>query len=306
MILIGENIHIISPVIRTALLERNESVILSLLDKQKAMDFADLNVGPAKGELSGIMPWLCDITEKNSTLGVSLDTTNAEEMAAGLMCLKNPSKAFINSTSNDAVRFEKMTDLALEFKSNLVALTLCKDRGIPKTADGRLEIAFEMYENALAKGIAADKLYFDPLVLPVSVDQPQGLEVLATIKMIKESFDPPVKTVIGLSNISNGSPSNLRPLINKVFGVLAFGAGLDAVIADAGDAELIRIFKMIESGVPEKTSDSLYLSLVENMSNFPDFDNIEYDAEDVEQSAVMKTVDIIFNRKIYSHSFTLI
>lgn len=306
MILIGENIHIISPVIRTALLERNESVILSLLDKQKAMDFADLNVGPAKGELSGIMPWLCDITEKNSTLGVSLDTTNAEEMAAGLMCLKNPSKAFINSTSNDAVRFEKMTDLALEFGSNLVALTLCKDRGIPKTADGRLEIAFEMYENALAKGIAADKLYFDPLVLPVSVDQPQGLEVLATIKMIKESFDPPVKTVIGLSNISNGSPSNLRPLINRVFGVLAFGAGLDAVIADAGDAELIRIFKMIESGVPEKTSDSLYLSLVENMSNFPDFDNIEYDAEDVEQSAVMKTVDIIFNRKIYSHSFTLI
>ena len=306
MILIGENIHIISPVIRTALLERNESVILSLLDKQKAMDFADLNVGPAKGELSGIMPWLCDITEKNSTLGVSLDTTNAEEMAAGLMCLKNPSKAFINSTSNDAVRFEKMTDLALEFKSNLVALTLCKDRGIPKTADGRLEIAFEMYENALAKGIAANKLYFDPLVLPVSVDQPQGLEVLATIKMIKESFDPPVKTVIGLSNISNGSPSNLRPLINRVFGVLAFGAGLDAVIADAGDAELIRIFKMIESGVPEKTSDSLYLSLVENMSNFPDFDNIEYDAEDVEQSAVMKTVDIIFNRKIYSHSFTLI
>lgn len=306
MILIGENIHIISPVIRTALLERNESVILSLLDKQKAMDFADLNVGPAKGELAGIMPWLCDITEKNSTLGVSLDTTNAEEMAAGLMCLKNPSNAFINSTSNDAVRFEKMTDLALEFKSNLVALTLCKDRGIPKTADGRLEIAFEMYENALAKGIAADKLYFDPLVLPVSVDQPQGLEVLATIKMIKESFDPPVKTVIGLSNISNGSPSNLRPLINRVFGVLAFGAGLDAVIADAGDAELIRIFKMIESGVPEKTSDSLYLSLVENMSNFPDFDNIEYDAEDVEQSAVMKTVDIIFNRKIYSHSFTLI
>ena len=306
MILIGENIHIISPVIRTALLERNESVILSLLDKQKAMDFADLNVGPAKGELSGIMPWLCDITEKNSILGVSLDTTNAEEMAAGLMCLKNPSKAFINSTSNDAVRFEKMTDLALEFGSNLVALTLCKDRGIPKTADGRLEIAFEMYENALAKGIAADKLYFDPLVLPVSVDQPQGLEVLATIKMIKESFDPPVKTVIGLSNISNGSPSNLRPLINRVFGVLAFGAGLDAVIADAGDAELIRIFKMIESGVPEKTSDSLYLSLVENMSNFPDFDNIEYDAEDVEQSAVMKTVDIIFNRKIYSHSFTLI
>ena len=80
MILIGENIHIISPVIRTALLERNESVILSLLDKQKAMDFADLNVGPAKGEFSGILTWLAGVVEEESGLNISFDTTNADEM----------------------------------------------------------------------------------------------------------------------------------------------------------------------------------------------------------------------------------
>lgn len=306
MILIGENIHIISPKIREALLSRDEGVILTILDKQKNMDYADLNVGPAKGDLKGIVPWLCKLLERHSDLGISIDTTNSDEMAAGLLSVKNPAKTFINSTSNDEIRFEKMTDLALEFQSNLIELILSKETGIPKTADGRLEIAFEMYENSVAKGINSEKIFFDPLVLPVSVDQSQGLEVLGTIKMIKESFDPPVKTVIGLSNISNGSPAELRPLINRVFGVLAYGAGLDAVIADAGDAELIRIFKMLEKGIPEKSVDDLYLALVKQMSDFPDYSVPEYDLNDDEMCKIIKAAEIIFNRKIYSHSFTLI
>ena len=306
MILIGENIHIISPKIREALLARDEGVIVSVLDKQKNMDYADLNVGPAKGDLKGIVPWLCKLLERHSDLGISIDTTNADEIAAGLLSVKNPAKTFINSTSNDEIRFEKMTDLALEFQSNLIELTLSKETGIPKTADGRLEIAFEMYENSVAKGINSEKIFFDPLVLPVSVDQSQGLEVLGTIKMIKESFDPPVKTVIGLSNISNGSPTGLRPLINRVFGVLAYGAGLDAVIADGGDDELVRILRMLEKNTPEKETDLLYLSLAEQMSEFPDFEVPDYDRNNDEQCKIMKTAEIIFNRKIYSHSFTLI
>ena len=306
MILIGENIHIISPKIREALLARDEGVILSVLDKQKNMDYADLNAGPAKGELKGVIPWLCDITEKHSKLGISIDTTNADEMASGLMRVRKPEEVFVNSTGNDEVRFEKITDLALEFQSRLIELTLSKETGIPKTADGRLEIAFEMYENSLAKGINPEKIFFDPLVLPVSVDQSQGVEALGTIKMIKESFDPPVKTVIGLSNISNGSPTGLRPLINRVFGVLAYGAGLDAVIADGGDDELVRILRMLEKNTPEKETDLLYLSLAEQMSEFPDFEVPDYDRNNDEQCKIIKTAEIIFNRKIYSHSFTLI
>lgn len=306
MILIGENIHIISPYVREALLNKNESIILTLLDKQKNMDFVDLNVGPARGDLKGVMSWLTEIVMTHSEIGISFDTTNSDEMFSGLMKFNRPEKSFINSTSNDIERFEKMTDLALEFGSNLIALTLSKDTGIPKAADGRLEIAFEMYENALAKGINPDKLFFDPLVLPLSVDQSQGIEVLGTIKMVKESFDSPVKTVIGLSNISNGSPAELRPLINRVFGVLAYGVGLDAVIADAGDIELIRIFKMLDKGVAEKRIDNLYLDLVQKISDFPDYPIVEYDKNDEEQVKIIKTLDIIFNRKIYSHSFTLI
>lgn len=303
MILIGENIHIISKSVREALENRDESFVKELIRTQENMDYIDLNVGPAKGSMSGVLPWL---TAQAEGLNISFDTTNTEEMRAGLEAYTNNAPAFINSTSKDEPRLEKMTDLAAEFDCNLIALTLSKDTGIPKTSDGRLEIAFEIYEKCMEKGIDSSKIYFDPLILPVSVEQSQAMEAVNTIQMIKESFDPPVKTVIGLSNISNGSPKELRPLINRVFAVLAFGAGLDAAIIDAKDLELVRILRMLENNKPESTTDELYINLSNMIKDFSDIENISYDKNNEEQSAIIKTVNILTGKKIYSHSFTQI
>ena len=158
----------------------------------------------------------------------------------------------------------------------------------------------------MEKGIDNSKLFFDPLILPVSVDQSQAVEALNTIKMIKESFDPPVKTVIGLSNVSNGSPKEMRGLINRVFGVLAFGAGLDAAIIDAKDTELVRVFRMLENQEPQNEIDGLYLSLANMIAEFSDLNEIIYDKNSEEQTKIIKTAGILMNNEIYSHSFTQI
>ena len=304
MILIGENIHVISKSVREALVSRDEKFIGELVKLQKNMDYIDLNVGPAKSDMEGILPWLSSIVKKESDLNISFDTTNFDEMKRGLEAFSG--KSFINSTSKDEPRLNKMTDLALEFDSNLIALTLSKETGIPKTSDGRLEIAFEIYEKCMEKGIDSSKIFFDPLILPLSVDQSQAVEALNTIKMIKESFEPPVKTVIGLSNISNGSPKEMRGLINRVFAVLAYGAGLDAAIIDAKDVELVRIFRMLEKQSPHNGIDELYVSLANMMSDFSDLSDIIYDKSSAEQTKIIKTAGILLNNEIYSHSFTQI
>ena len=294
MILIGENIHVL----------RDEKFIGELVKLQKNMDYIDLNVGPAKGDMEGVLAWLSSIVKKESDLNISFDTTNFDEMKRGLEAFSG--KSFINSTYKDEPRLEKMTDLALEFGSNLIALTLSKETGIPKTSDGRLEIAFEIYEKCMEKGIDSSKIFFDPLILPVSVDQSQALEALNTIKMIKESFEPPVKTVIGLSDISNGSPKEMRGLINRVFAVLAYGAGLDAAIIDAKDTELVRIFRMLEKQSPQNGIDELYISLASMIADFSDLSDIIYDKSSEEQTKIIKTAGILMNNEIYSHSFTQI
>lgn len=304
MILIGENIHVISKIVREALIKRDENFVLDLINAQNKMDYIDLNVGPAKSDLVEVLPWLAKIIQNNSECGISFDTTNSEEMKKGLQSFGG--KTFINSISLDDERIEKIGGLAVEYGSNLIALTLSKANGIPKDADGRLEIAFNVYEKCLEKGIDNEKLFFDPLILPICVDQSQGIEAINTIKMIKESFDPPVKTVIGLSNVSNGCPKDLRPLINRVYASLAFGAGLDAAIIDAKDDELIRILKMLEMNSPKSQLDKLYVNLSDMISNFGELDDIEFDKEDVEQLKVIKTARILLNNEIYSHSFTQI
>ncbi len=304
MILIGENIHVISKIVREALIKRDENFVLDLINAQNKMDYIDLNVGPAKSDLIEVLPWLAKIIQNNSECGISFDTTNSEEMKKGLQSFGG--KTFINSISLDDERIEKIGGLAVEYGSNLIALTLSKENGIPKDADGRLEIAFNIYEKCLEKGIDNEKLFFDPLILPICVDQSQGIEAINTIKMIKESFDPPVKTVIGLSNVSNGCPKDLRPLINRVYASLAFGAGLDAAIIDAKDEELIRILKMLDMNSPKSPLDKLYVNLSDMISNFGELDDIEFDKEDLEQLKVIKTARILLNNEIYSHSFTQI
>lgn len=304
MILIGENIHVISKRVREALLKHDEQFISELLKLQNNMDYVDLNVGPARGEMSGILPWLAKLVAKYTNLNISFDTSNFDEMKRGLEVFEG--KTFLNSTSLDEPKLTDMIELALKYDSNLIALTLSKETGIPKSSDGRLEIAFNIYEKAVEKGFDSEKLFFDPLVLPVCVDQTQGIEAINTIKMIKESFDPPVKTVVGLSNISNGCLKELRPLVNRVYACLAYGAGLDAAIIDAKDTELVRILRMLDTNSAQEEVDKLYISLADMVRNFGEIDEIEFDKNSREQAEIIKTARILLNKEIYSHSFTQI
>lgn len=303
MLLIGENIHVISKSVQAALLARDEAFILDLIKKQTNMDYIDLNVGPAKGNMEGILPWLCDLVEKNTDLKISFDTTNSNEMRLGLEKSKNPKNCLLNSTSADEARLEKVTDLAAEFGSSLIALTMNKEIGIPKTADERLELAFQIFEKCQEKGIENEQIFFDPLILPVSVDQAQAQEALNTIQMIKQSFDPEVMTTVGMSNISNGSPKEIRPLINKVFAVLAFGAGLDSAIIDALDTDLIQTIKTLETQAPKTKVDELYINLADMIRDFSELEEIDYDKNDSAQVEIIKTARILLNKDIYSHSF---
>lgn len=305
MLLIGENIHIISKTIQAALVQKDETFILDLIQRQaKAnMDYIDLNVGPAKGELEGVLGWLCELVENNSDLKISFDTTKSDEMRRGLEKSKRPQESLLNSASADQARLQNVTDLAAEFGSNLIALTLNKELGIPKSADDRLNLAFEILEVCSEKGIENKKIFFDPLILPISVDQVQAQEALNTIQMIKQSFDPEVMTTIGLSNISNGSPKELRPLLNRIFAVLAYGAGLDSAIVDAFDTELISAISALKSQSPKNDIEKLYIVLSDMVRDFGEIEDISYDKNDEKQVEIIKTARVLLNKEVYTHSY---
>ncbi len=301
MIVIGENIHIISQSVRNALENRDENFVKNLIKIQQNTDCIDLNIGPARGKLENIFDWLVPFVGEKP---VSFDTTKPDYIEQGLKLVKNPQNCFINSTSKDEEKLERLTDLAKEFDCNLIALSMSSETGIPKTADERLEIIFEIYEKCMEKEINSNKIFFDPLILPIKTAQEQGMEALNTIQMIKESFEPKVNTIIGLSNISNGAPKHLRVLINQVYAVMAYGAGLDAVIADATDDELLRIFKMLDENSPKTDKDNLLINIAKTIETFGNIEDIKFDKNSVEEQNIIKTAEVLLNKKIYSDSFT--
>lgn len=305
MKLISENLHIISKNTKNAILNRDEIFIRELLAMQIETnpDWIDLNIGPARGAFAGTMKWLTNIVQDMTDIPISFDSTNADEIEVGLSLAKIPSNSLINSTSADFERLDRVTDLAVKYGCNLIALTMNSELGIPKESDKRLELAFEVNSITEQKGIANEKVYFDPLILPVCVDQTQASEALNTIRMLKESFEPQVMTTIGLSNVSNGCPKDLRPLINRVFMVMAMGCGLDSAIVDSFDVELLRINNMLENMTPENDVDNVYLSVFNMMQNFEDIDSIQYDKNHKEQCNIFKTVEILLNKKVYTNSY---
>lgn len=305
MKLISENLHIISPKTKEAVLNRDESFVKNLLQKQIATkpDWIDLNIGPARGAFAGSMEWLVNITQSLTDIPLSLDSTNIAEISKGLSLAKEPVNWIINSTSADFERLDKVTDAACEYNCNLIALTMNSELGIPKESDKRLELAFEISSVCEEKGIDNGRIYFDPLILPVCVEQTQALEALNTVRMLKESFDPEVMTTIGLSNVSNGCPKELRPLINRVFMVLAMGCGLDSAIVDSFDEELLRVNKMIETGNLQTNYDNAYYSLYNMMQNFEELDAVQFDKNNKQQLEIIKTAEILLNKKVYTNSY---
>jgi 5-methyltetrahydrofolate corrinoid/iron sulfur protein methyltransferase len=305
MKLIGENIHIISKNTRTAIETRDKEYIKNLAKRQieAGVNWIDLNIGPARRNAEGTMNWLVSVISEIGNPDFSFDTSNISGMKAGLNSVKNSQDCVINSASGDPERLENMANLAAAYNSYLITLTMSNETGIPRDADGRVEIASLILEKTMEHGIDNGKILLDPLVLPVSVDQNQVTEALNAIRVFKESFDPPVLTTIGLSNVSNGSPKEIRPLINRVFAVLAMGCGLDTAIIDAFDSELIRINKVIESKTPEKESDKLLINLHNMMSEFGELEDISYNKDNPDEDAIYKTARIILNKNIYANNY---
>jgi 5-methyltetrahydrofolate corrinoid/iron sulfur protein methyltransferase len=236
MFIIGELINGMYKNVREAIAKKDESVIMNLAKEQEnsGASALDVNCGPLSKVPVEDMKWLVLTIQKASKLPLAIDSTKPEVIRQALEITKN--KAIINSTSADEERLEIYVDMALKYNASLIALTMDK-KGVPQDKDARLELAAGIVAFAQAKNFDINNLYLDPIVLPVNVAQPQLkllLEVLHEFKIISE---PAPKTIVGLSNVSQGTCQ--RSIINRVFLTMAAAHGLDAAIADPLDKDLM-------------------------------------------------------------------
>ncbi|HLF82087.1 MAG TPA: dihydropteroate synthase [Anaerolineales bacterium] len=304
MYAIGENIHIISPKVKTALQERDGGFFVDLARKQQAAgaNALDLNLGPRKKDGPEVVEWLVDcMLEAVPGMTLSFDTTNLAAIETGLKRIG--ANAIVNSTSAEEERLANVPPLAAKYGAKLIALCMEKS-GIPVSADARIGIAMEkLIPRAQEVGLPMGNLFIDPLILTVSGCQEYVPHAIETVRMLKMVADPPPMTVVGLSNVSNQVPHEMRPLLNRVYLVMLMAVGLDAAILDPLDTELMGVIQAIEGREDGSAVKALYLRLFDAVAAGEELQPDQVDHNDPEQEQIWKTVQVLLNRVIYTDSF---
>ena len=288
MILIGENINIMSRTIGSALKERNPKPIqeLAKAEVEAGVDYLDLNIGPARKAGDELMEWVVKTTQEVTDRPLSLDTTNQVAMEAGLKV--HEGRALINSVS--LVRMDEELPLVKKYNADFIGLLWGRE-GMPRDADERAMIAVELMNKASEMGIPNENIWFDPIVTPaVNVDTNQVkpcLEFMSTLQDIA----PGCKSTVGLSNISNGTPIHLRPYLNRTYMMMLMKYGLYSAIVDAFDAELIGIAR---GEMPQ---------IVDLVHRVMDGDKPDLTLLSEEEVKYVKTVRVLTGESLYSHSW---
>jgi 5-methyltetrahydrofolate corrinoid/iron sulfur protein methyltransferase len=300
MKIIGENIHILSPKVKEAIANRDRKYFQESAVRQvEAGAWAvDLNIGPQKKLGHEILPWLVEAVQEVVDVPLCLDTTNLGAIEAACEIIKR--QPIINSTSAEAERLEKVPLVAKKYNTKLIGLTM-EAEGIPISADARVNIALEkLIPRCEEVGMPLEDLIIDPVVLTVSGCQqyvPECVEAVRTLQVTGAGVQ------VGLSNVSNAVPNEMRPLINRVYCVMLMGAGLDTMIADPLDKHQNEFIRVVEQRDDSAALGRLLLALYDAVAAGEELSADAVDFADPDQAAVWKTVQILLNKVIYADSY---
>ena len=291
MLLIGENLNVIKTVIGKAFKAKDPGPIVeeAKRQKEKGMDWIDINLGPARKGGPELMEFVVKTVQEaiGDTPSLCLDTSNVEAMEAGLAVHKG--KAIINSIMCRPERYEKMIPLAAKYKASMIAL-MWGPEGLPRDEHERAALAVELIYAANEAGIPNEDIFVDGVVTPLNIQQPQLMSLLEFQGMLQD-IAPGVRSTCGLSNASNGVPDDLRPIINRTFLVMMERNGLYSCIADAYDDDLVAISRGKRPDV------------VEVIHKVMDEEDIDVGSLSKELQDYVKTARVILGQTLFSDSW---
>ena len=238
---IGERIHCISPVIRAAMEAMDPEPIIKRAQEQIAAGatYLDVNIGPAEKNGPELMQWAVQtIQEACDNVPLALDTANVAAIEAGIQVYnRSKGKPIVNSAdAGDRIEY---VDLAAA--NDAIIIALCSANGVPSDNDERMMYFSTLMERGMEHGMdPMEDMWFDPLFLVAKGMQDKQKDVLEFIKMLSDSG---AKSTGGLSNVSNGMPKEVRPIMDSAMVAMAMANGLTSAIVNPCDRRLMETVK---------------------------------------------------------------
>jgi len=249
MFLVADNLQITRPTVADAI---NQQDPLTLQKMVRAMETAgaqaiDLNTGPLGRDAARQMTFCVETVQAATDLPILIDTANPLAMQAGLEA--NRKVAVINGISLEPHKLEAILPLAVTYDVDIIGYLLDRRSHMPQNRDDRMAIALELYQRGLAAGLKAEQLILDPVVAPLIWQDglQRNRDLLEIIRCLPELLDFPVRTVVGLSNLTSGLSAQIpkRHLEQTYLSMLA-SAGLSWALLDIYHGDTVASARMCE------------------------------------------------------------
>lgn len=256
-------------------------------EAEAGADYLDVNIGPARRNGDELMEWVVNTVQEVSDLPLSLDTTNPVAMEAGLKACK--SKALINSISLQPDRLESELPLVSKYGADMIGLLWGVD-GMPRDSNERCMHAVDIVYKGSELGVPPEDIWIDPIVSPISVEINQVKSCVEFMTMLAD-VAPGCKSTCGLSNISNGAPNDLRPMLNRTYMIMLMRYGMYSAIVDIFDTELVKIAR----GEMPKIVDAVHKAMDGQITDISSLSEKE--------QQYVKTVRVLTGESLFSNSW---
>ena len=302
MLLIGNQIRLTRALLAAAVRQQRSSLFqtLALQQIEAGANFLLVDMGPRRKGASGELAWLVDTIHSTVSVPLALRSDDPKALEAGLKAARDI--VLIDATLPAVTDLSPYIALAKRYGAKL-AFSACPG-GLPAPAEERIELVGEtLLPAALDAGLALDDLYVDPLVSALTCDQPMVPATEETLRVLKVAAVPVPNTLVHLDDITDGAADAAKPYISQAYVTMLLSAGVDALVANPLDPELMEVVRVVREREATTAYDRILLRLHDATSAGVELDIASVDQSDPEQVALYKTVQVLTNRLIYADSY---
>jgi len=238
-IIIGERINPTGKKrLKAALAEGDVAYVLreAVAQADAGAHVLDVNVGVPGLDEPAVLDATVQAVQSVTDLPLQIDTSDPVALERAMRHYNG--KPLVNSVNGSRESMEAVLPLVAKYGGVAVALTL-DEKGIPATAEGRVEIARRILRHGADFGLTPADFVVDVLSMAVSAGGDGANIALEALRRVRDELG--CRTCLGVSNISFGLPA--RPLVNAAFYTMALANGLSAGIINPLSTDMMSAYR---------------------------------------------------------------
>lgn len=302
MLFIGNQIRLTRPPLASAVSQRFDLLIKTMARRQieAGANWLLLDLGPQRKNAGDDLVWLVKTVQDEVTVPLALRGDDPAAIEAGIRAARD--KVLIDATLPGVEDPDPFLELARRH-GTLLALSACPS-GLPTPTEERLAyVSDTLLPKAFDAGLSLEEIYVDPLVTALTCDQPMVPATVESLRLLKIAAESAPNTLVHLTDVADGVADAAKPYIVQAYLTMLLAAGIDALVANALDPDLMDVLRIIQDRDPVTDYDRLMVRLFDVTKAEAELEPAFVNESDPEQVKLYKTARVLNNDLLYAGGY---